>query len=141
MTNQTKLVDFVAAFITALSLWCLSLGLIIPDLLWRLLPYHVKFAFAGVCCFAVVTLLTFLIPEKLRTHIGWLIIAVLGLVLSAYVKELIQRATETEPDFFEAFSPFPFEIFLFLLPSLALMGITHYLGVRLFSAKRRNKLR
>jgi hypothetical protein len=137
MTNQTKLIDFVAAFITALSLWCLSLSFIVPSVFWRLLPYHFKFALAGVTCFAIVTLLTFLIPEKLRTHIGWLIIAILGLAASTYVKEQIQQATQTEQDFFEAFSPFPLEFYLFLLPSLIVMGVTHYLAKSLLSAKQR----
>lgn len=141
MTNQTKLVDFVAAIVTALSLWCFSLSLIPSFLLWRLLPYQIKFAFVGIACFAVVTLVTFLIPEKFRIRMGWVLIAVLGLALSAYVKEQIQRATETDSDFFEEFSPFPFEIFLFLLPSLTIMGAMHYWGMSLFSAKRKNKLK
>ncbi len=135
---KTRFVDLIAGIITALTLWCLSFLLTPPELIWRLLPYHIKFAFAGVVCFVIVTLLSYLIPEKLRTHIGWFIIAILGIMLSSYVKEEIQRVTLEEPDFFDAFSPFPFEIFLFLLPSIAFMGITHFLGQAVITRKYKN---
>jgi len=126
MNTQTKLVDVIAALVTALSLWCLNFFFFTPPfLLWILFPYHAEFALSGTVCFIVIALLTFIIPETLRTHVGWFLIAVFGLVLSVYIKKEIRLATESDTDFIDFYF---LEIYFLFLPSLVVMGAAHYLG-------------
>lgn len=127
--KDNKLVDFVAAALTGIALYWLQQmplpNLVIPLTFFETLQ-NVLLRTIG---FVFVALTLFLWKHKLRARFGWVVIAVLGLVVTAGIDEMILRANNAEPDFFSAFSPFPMEIFLFIIPALFFMGLAHYVGV------------
>ena len=68
--------------------------------------------------------------HRLRIKWGWIVIAILGIVLTSVVDEIIYRATATpeELSFMPAFSPFPLEIVMMFWQALFIMAGAHYLG-------------
>jgi hypothetical protein len=136
--KDNKLVDFVAATLTGIALYWLQqmplLNLVVPLTFFKILQ-SVLLKTIG---FVFVALMLFLWKHKLRAQFGWIVIAVLGLTITAGIDEMILRADNPEPDFFAAFSPFPMEIFLFIIPALFFMGLAHYIGVSIVSLKGKN---
>lgn len=133
--KDNKIVDFVAAVFTGIALYWLQQmplpNLVIPQTFFQILQ-NVSVKTIG---FVFVALTLFLWKHKLRARFGWIVIAVLGLIIAAGIDELILRANNPEPDFFAAFSPFPMEIFLFIIPALFFMGLAHYVGVSIMFLK------
>ncbi len=152
MNKNTKLIDSVAALITAAILSVLNLGFLLSDSTFvKMLPILAKYCAIAMICFAAVTVLSFLIPEKVRTHIGWLLIAIFGVVFYIVVKEQIGAQTDSavfgekagsavfadavagfNDQTFQAFDLPPVLKFIF---SIAMMAALHYLGALIFRQK------
>jgi len=136
--KDNKLVDFISAILTGIGLYWLNHLMPVPNLLIPPTFFEIlQSVFLKVIGFILVAMILFLWKHKLRARFGWIVIAVLGLTITAAIDELISRANNPEPNFFAAFSPFPMEIFLFIIPTFLFMGAAHYVGVSITSLKRK----
>lgn len=126
---DNKLVDFVSAIVAGLGIWFLDFSntpQFMRDAMGGLLFQR---ALIKVGSFALAALVLLAWKNRWRVRWGWIMIAAVAVIITATIDEFIYRRTVTEPDFFAGFSPFPMEIVLFLLPALAVMGVTHFLGL------------
>ena len=125
---ETWLVDLAAALFTGFAIWWLLDSIGFPSE-----PFD-----SAAIRRLTVKLLAFIFPalllsfwkHRLRIQWGWIVIAILGIVLTSVVDEIVYRATATpeELSFMPAFSPFPLEIIMMFWQALFIMAGAHYLG-------------
>ncbi len=137
MLKDNKLVDLLAAMLTGIGLCWLDLS----NHPTFLIPLTFKDIFQSasirIGAFVLVALILFLWKHKLKAQWGWIVIAILGLMIVAGIDEMISRANNLEPEFFAEFSPFPMEIVLYIMPALLFMGAAHYVGLLVVSQRRK----
>jgi hypothetical protein len=138
--EDNKLVDFLAAMLTGSGLWWLNFRWMMP-LLRSPIPDVEELTRLAVKAgsFIIAALLLFLWKRRIRAQWGWILIAILGMVITSGIDEMIYRATATdrERNFMPAFSPFPVEIIVWLGHALVLMGVAHYIGLLVMMGKRK----
>ena len=137
--KDNKSVDLFAAIITGIALCYLDLRQFPTFLVPLTYDVILQSALIRIGAFALIAVILFLWRHPLRAKFGWVAIAVLGLIIIAGIDDKIQQATTDDPDFMLEFSAFPMEIILFIVPSLLVMGATHFVGVQLLSRKRKER--
>jgi hypothetical protein len=137
MVKDNKLVDLIAATLTGIGLCWLDLSNHPTFLIPLTFKDILLSASIRIGVFVLIALLLFLWKHKLRAPWGWVVIAILGLIIVASVDEMISRANNPEPDFLPDFSPFPMEIILCIVPALLFMGAAHYVGLLTVSQGRK----
>ena len=125
---EAWIVDLAAALFTGFAIWWL-----LDSLAWPKSPFD-----AAAIQRLPVKLIAFMLPalllsfwkDWLRIHLGWIVIAIVGIVATSAVDEIIYRASATpeELSFMPAFSPFPLEIVMMFWPAVFIMACAHYLG-------------
>ncbi len=130
--RDNRIVDIIAAFVTGLSLYFLE-SVIFPTPRLNISPTYSEIfqkIAVPVGSFVVSALLFSSVKHPLRAKLGWLPIAICGLIIMAKINDMIWVASvqsqEREP-MFEAFRYM--EIYLYFIPVIVLMGLAHYIGV------------
>src|SRR5258706_13415707 len=122
---DNRLIDFLSAIVAGLAIWFLDFSNIPQFQRYSFRWVILQSALIKVGSFCIAALLFLIWKTRWRARWGWILIAVVAVVISATIDEFMYRRTVTEPDFFAGLSPFPMEIVLFLLPALVLMGAMH----------------
>jgi hypothetical protein len=138
--KDNKLIDFVAAILTGLGVWWLIFSATHSFLRPSVLnAEEIRSMSVKVGSFSLAALILFLWKRKPRAQWGWIPIAILGMIITSVIDEIIYRATATaeELNFMPAFSAFPLEIIIWLGPALVFMGIAHYIGLLITFRERR----
>jgi hypothetical protein len=125
---ETWLVDLAAALFTGFAIWWLLDSMAWPDSLFD--SAAIQRLTVKLLAFLFPALMLSLWKHRLRILWGWAVIAILGIVLTSVVDEMVYRATATpqQLSFMPAFSPFPLEIVIMFWPALFIMAAAHYIG-------------
>lgn len=130
--RSSRVVDCVAAVFTGLTIWWLEYSMLPSFMRPSILePAVISSLFVKIGAFALTSLLFFFVRYRLSANFNWLLIAILGVVLTSVADEMVYRATATAKQlaFMPEFSSFPLEIVIFLCPALVLMAGLHYVGL------------
>lgn len=126
---SNRLIDFLSAIVAGLAVWLLDFFNTPQFLRASMSGMLFQRALIKVGAFALAAVLVIAWKHRWRARWGWILIAIVSVVITATIDEFLYRRTVVDPDFFAGLSPFPMEIVLFLLPALLFMGVMHYLGV------------
>jgi len=92
MVKDNKLVDLMAAVLTGVGLCWLDLSQHPAFLIPLTSEDILQSASIRIGAFVLIAMLLFLWKHKLRAQLGWVVIAILGLVIVAGIDEMISRA-------------------------------------------------